>query len=101
MRNTAGLCKRLEKLEANLSSHNPWSFDVGRVQAVALSKLSAADRDRLAEVYGVLGQEDFTEEQRGIWDRWEAALQAAFRETGSPISFPALLWEWWDYRGES
>jgi len=98
MRNTA-MSRRLKKLEANRPCPDSWNFDAREIQRVALAKLSPADRELWPDLY-VLRTPDYTEAHHAAWNRWDVALQAACRETGSSMIVAAMDWEWWDDFGE-
>lgn len=84
------LTRRIEKLEA---IRPPIFCDGFVVNAVALKKLSMADRRLLYETRQLWRDGDRTPAHWAVWERWEKALAGAITETGFPVRMTARDWD--------
>ncbi len=81
------LKKRLQNLEAQREAKPRWVDFTADVLPVALTKLCPEDRERVTRV-------GYCVNEPGLFERWDAALAAAFDETKCPYRFTADDFAW-------
>jgi len=87
------LLRRLRKLEERALIVDPrsWNERLTELRHIALSKVSAADRDLFQSA---LARTLKVPIQPEIWERLDTAFEVATAEANFPIVFKAMQWLW-------